>query len=485
MKLFTCLLLLTLSVAQAGITRSQFDMAAVRDVTTLETEILSDWKPLAKDPSIRQKLVVITLCEWWPGQKVRLPVTFNAPADAPPCTRLVIANAGLAPKAAAPTGTMLRLLKEHGVGIVLVGMGTIDAMAPAPILLSGMKEHLLATKDTRYTPAWIWGMSDMRAITAAVAEKDVFQPQQILVTGGSKRGVAAAAAGIHDDRVTAIMPVVTPILDSPGGPYVHGMLPEEITRMNRQFLADITAGKVPAVPATASGPLAARAKTQAGQRIDEAAARAAGWSEEEMKAMCTAAWDVCRITDHWPALQARGLEVFYNQGSNDNVSPGLLELGRRFPAFPLCIFPGGQHGGPKDTGMTKQVSSLPEVEANLHAFALHHFFKSRRRVATPEIITQWDKAARTLRLTATFPDGSRPQDNRLWMSADRHPDYSMQMEFDAWTSIPMTAKGTTAFEASQVVEPGIKTLDLITVHAHAEDGSTLTVTSPSLRVVLD
>src|SRR2546423_809877 len=83
-----------------------------------------------------------------------------------------------------------------------------------------------------------------RALTAAVAEKDVFQPVKVIATGGSKRGVATAAAGIADDRFTAIMPVVAPILDSPGGPYVEGMKPAEITRANEQFLADLGAGKI-------------------------------------------------------------------------------------------------------------------------------------------------------------------------------------------------------------------------------------------------
>lgn len=36
-----------------------------------------------------------------------------------------------------------------------------------------------------YTPAWIWGFSAMRAQTASIAEKEVFQSLKVLVTGGS------------------------------------------------------------------------------------------------------------------------------------------------------------------------------------------------------------------------------------------------------------------------------------------------------------
>ncbi|HRX56306.1 MAG TPA: hypothetical protein P5016_17450, partial [Verrucomicrobiales bacterium] len=153
--------LLSLGSSRAEIHTGHYDLAEVKDASTLETTVIADWQPLQKDPSIRQKLVEITIGEWWPGQKVRLPVTFNAPATGGPCRHIVVGNAGLAVKAATPGGAMLRLLKEHGVGVVLIGMGTIDAMEPAPLLMSGMKAHLLATKDARYTPAWIWGLSDM------------------------------------------------------------------------------------------------------------------------------------------------------------------------------------------------------------------------------------------------------------------------------------------------------------------------------------
>ena len=481
MRLHTLLCFLSLSLLHADINTGSYDMAAIRDISTLETKVIQDWTPMAKDPAVKQKLVEITICEWWPGQKVRLPVTFNAPANGGVCKQLIIGNAGLTLKPAAPAGAMLRLLKEQGVGVVLIGMSTIDAMEPAPLLMPGMKEHMLKTKDARYTPAWIWGMSDMRAITAAIAEKEVFQPEKVLVTGGSKRGVATAAAGIHDDRVTAILPVVAPIIDPPGGPYVHGMMPEEITKMNEQFIADLRAGKIKEAPVSAAEPLIARDKIRADERITLDAAKAAGWSEAEMKAMCAGAWEVCRTTNYWPALKQRGLEVFYNQGSNDNVGPGLIELGEKFPDLPIYVIPGGQHGGAKETGFMKQVGGLPEVDENLRAFAMHHFFGMRRMVAPPKVLTQWNKDTRTLHVTATFSDGSEPQKNALWVSLDRHPDYSMQMEYDAWSSVPMTKTGAATYEADFRVPAGTKTVNYETVHEHEEAGSTITLSSPALQ----
>ena len=217
-----CVLWLGATTARAKVTAGSYDMSSARDASTLETRVIEDWHPWAKDTGIRQKLIEITVCEWWPGQKVRLPVTLLAPATGGPCKNVIIGNSGAELKAASPAGAMLRLIKENGVGVALIGMTTVDAMEPVGKLDVGMKEHFLKTKDARYTPAWIWGMSDMRALTAAAAEKEVFQPVKVLATGASKRGVATAAAGIGDDRFTAILPVAAPILDSPGGPYVEG-----------------------------------------------------------------------------------------------------------------------------------------------------------------------------------------------------------------------------------------------------------------------
>jgi hypothetical protein len=211
-------------------------------------------------------------------------------------------------------------------------------------------------------------------------------------------------------------------------------------------------------------------------------ARDAGWSEVEMKTACNAAWESCRTTNYLDVLKKRGTEVFYNQGSNDNVSPGLVELGRQFPQLPFFIVPGGQHGGAKEAGFVKSVGGMPEVDENLRAFALHHFFGTRHMVAPPKVTAKWDKAAHKLAVKVVFPDGSEPQENTVWWSVNRHPDYSIAMEFDEWISAPLKEDGADAYAGEVTVEGDVKTLDVITVHAHQENGSTLTVSSPEIRL---
>ncbi|MFT5492961.1 MAG: hypothetical protein ACI8V5_003345 [Limisphaerales bacterium] len=94
-----------------------FDRAAIRDASTLETKVIHDWKPSAKDASIRQKLIEITICEWWPGQKVRLPVTLSAPATGGPCRNVLLVNQTLALRTGGLRGNELELLKKHGVPV--------------------------------------------------------------------------------------------------------------------------------------------------------------------------------------------------------------------------------------------------------------------------------------------------------------------------------------------------------------------------------
>ncbi|HEY2572964.1 MAG TPA: hypothetical protein VGH65_02805, partial [Verrucomicrobiaceae bacterium] len=386
----------------ADVRAGHYDMAEVRDASTLETRVIDDWHPWGKNTKIRQKLIEITVCEWWPGQKVRLPVTLVAPAEGGPSKNMIVANSGTPLKAVSPSGAMLRLLQDHGVGLAYIGMTTIDAMPPAGVLDVGMKEHFLKTKDARYTPAWIWGLSDMRALTAAMAEKNVFAPVKVIATGGSKRGVGAAAAVIADDRFTAMMPVVAPLIDPPGGPYVQGLQAPEIVRANEQFLADLAAKKISNAPATARAALLSREQVRAHERITKDEARNAGWSEDEMKTACTLAWEVCRTPNFLPALEKRGVEIFYNEGSNDQVSPGLLGFVKRYPDFPIYVVPGGQHGGSKDTGFMKSVASLPEVDENLYAFARHHFFQDRPMLAAPKIATNWNASPRKLQVNISF-----------------------------------------------------------------------------------
>ena len=466
---------LLLTSAFADITPAAFDHTAIRDAATLETKIIQDWQPAAKVKGVKQKLVEITVCEWWPGQKVRLPVTFCAPDDGKPCANVIVGNMGLALKPTLPSGAMLKLLTEHGVGIVLVGMGTIDAMEPKGTLHLGMKEQLLKTKDARFTPAWIWGMSDMRALTAAVAESAVFQPKKVLATGGSKRGVGAAICGIHDDRFTAILPVVAPMLGNPGGAYVRGSALKEEDAMNAAFLDHLP----PELPETARQALEERDQRRGDQAITIQEASAAGWSEAEMLQMNDEAWNACLIAKHLEAVRKRGLAFFYHVGTNDNVCPALRQLGEKHPDFPIYILPGGQHGGPKTSGFTLQTPSQPEADENLFAFARHHFFDARSLPTPPklEVVALGNR----LRVTVQIVAGTVPQRNALSWCVNRHPPYTLATEYDRWDSVALTANKDGSFSAEIEVPATAKTIDFVSTHTQEEGGLPFHFSSPYKR----
>ncbi|HWA98662.1 MAG TPA: hypothetical protein VG713_09225 [Pirellulales bacterium] len=463
------------ATARGDIQPAFFDLTEIGDPATLDTTVLQDWRPLPKLPGVKQKLIEITVCQWWPGQKVRLPVTLCAPDSTEPCTNVLLTNMGLAAKPATPTGAVAELLTKHGVGVVMVGMGTIDAMQPVGQLHLGMKRQLLASKDARFTPAWIWGMSDMRGLTAAIAERDVFRPTKVLATGGSKRGVGAAASGLHDDRFTAILPVVAPILGNPGGAYVRGSELLDVAAMNTAFLEHLPAE----LPATAKQALVEREQRRIDQSISRDEALAAGWTEAEMLEMNDEAWNPCRIAAQLDNVRGRGLEFFYHVGTNDNVCPALRQLGQEHPDFPLYILPGGQHGGPKSAGFTLQTPTQPEADENLLAFARHHFFNDRPLPRTPTITSQL--ITTKLLVTVTFAGEVLPQRNTISWCFDRHPAYTYAYEYDRWQSMPLTVSGDASFSAEIEVPWSVRSVDMVSTHTHVGNDIPLHFSSPYHR----
>jgi hypothetical protein len=191
---------------------------------------------------------------------------------------------------------------------------------------------------------------------------------------------------------------------------------------------------------------------------------------------------VCRTTNYLDALGRRGVDILYCQGSNDNVSPGLIELGVKHPELPVYIMPGGQHGGAKEAGFTQSVNSQADVDENLYAFAMHHFFDARRLTRSPRIEAKADEGLRRCQVSVSFPDGTEPQSNELHWSVNRHPDYSILMEFDAWQSIPLKKTGQGSYSAEVVLEGDVKRVDFISVHRRQEAGTTLTVSSHEMRL---
>ncbi len=311
---------------------------------------------------------------------------------------------------ATPSGSALRLANEKGVGVVLVVMGDIDAMVPAGMLRTGMKTHLLETRSPRYSSAWIWGMRQMRGLTAAVVEKERFMPAKVVSSGCSKRGIASAVAGIHDDRFTGTAPIVSPPMGNPGSPsQLIGAGPQWIRKDNRAFLDSVEAG----IRKSLELRFARRESTRL--TLEQVAVKR--WTASDIETLSDRLCDASRITAYLSSIKHRGLDNFYNVGTNDSVMPALLELGERYPHFPIYIVPGGQHGGPADAGFSRRVTIQPEVVHNLEAFCRYHFFGEGRIPQSPKISSK--REGSFLVVTVRLPENIATTDNQLSWSFDR------------------------------------------------------------------
>ena len=58
-----------------------FDIDAIRDDSTLDIEVLQDWHVDMVNGTTRQKLIEVTVAEWWPGFDYRVPVRFIVPLN--------------------------------------------------------------------------------------------------------------------------------------------------------------------------------------------------------------------------------------------------------------------------------------------------------------------------------------------------------------------------------------------------------------------
>lgn len=455
-----------------------FDLSAIRDAETLDTRVLEDWRPHPKDPEIQQKLIEITVADWWPGQPVRIPVALNAPSDVSqlPCRNIFVRNMPLRNRMATPSGPALNLLKEKGVGVVLVGMGDIDAMVPAGTLHTGMKTHLLETRSPRYSSAWIWGMSQMRGLTAAEAERERFLPAKVISSGGSKRGIASAVAGIHDDRFTGIAPIVAPPLGNPGSPsQVIGAGPEWIPEDNQAFLDSVEAG----IRKSLEQRFARRQSTRL--TLEEVAVKRL--TASDIETLSDRLWDASRITTHLSSIKSRGLDYFYNVGTNDSVTPALLELGERYPDFPIYIVPGGQHGGPADAGFSRRVTIQPEVVQNLDAFCRYHFFGEGRIPQSPKISSK--REGSFLVVTVRLPENTATSDNQLSWSFDRHQPYTLAFEYDEWESGPLESAGKGLFQARIAIPESVQSIQYLSTHKQLESSRPFAFSSPLRERKLD
>ena len=374
-----------------------FDMDAIRDPSTLDIEVLQDWRTVAGPIVTRQKLVTINVGEIWPGQDYRLPVRMVVPSDRK--ARGFHLTGGNSPRnlerETRPRGIDLQLL-QGGVGLVMTVVQEPGSYGEPE--LSGRSEALFAKSlDPHYKiQYWAWPATLMRAITTAYAETDHFEKGKVAVTGGSKNGASPSMAIIHDDRMTALHASVSPIWDSP----LRLCDPKAWDR----HLAE--GGQQRGFSGGHFGPNFNRRAMDAGH------------SWEELQNFVKEISDQVFISRNLPALRSRGVEMLFHPGTHDMVAYDIAWGGRHHPSIPLYLGANSGHG-------KKGHEKMERDQQNKAALLLHHFFPdsvSESFLAPPTMKTKINN--QKLTVTVRFAPGSGDESGRIWWMNDRARDGS-------------------------------------------------------------
>ena len=372
-------------------------MKAIRDPSTLEIEVLRDWRVVDGPVPTRQKLVAINVGEFWPGQNYRMPVRMVVPFDRKAeGFHLTGGNQPGRLKQDARLSPLDQELIKGGVGLVHTvvqvlgqsGLGDLEEASEARFAKT-LNPH----DKIQY---WAWPATMMRAITTAHAESGHFEPGKVAMSGGSKNGATPSMAILHDERMTAVHATVSPIWDSP------------------LRLADREAwDKLEAI----TGPLKHPFLGGHFGPIHNRAALAAGHSWGDLE---TFARDVSAgvfISRNLESLRARGVDMLFHPGTHDMVAFDIAWGGAHHPTIPIYLEPNSGHG------KRNAHHARERDQQNKAAFLLKHFFDDVPPLLTPPTVEQRIDGG-ALRVTVRFAAGSGEESGRIWWIYDRPPDGS-------------------------------------------------------------
>ena len=386
-----------------------FDMAAMKDVSTLEVEVLKDWYVVPGKIKTRQKLITIKVGEFIPGKDYRVPVRFVVPVDKKAKGFHLTGGNNLKSinNDARLRGVEADLI-QGGVGLVYTIVQKLESWGQGE--LSQQSEALFSkTLNPHYSVQyWAWPASLMRSITAAYAEEDYFEKGQVACSGGSKNGATPSVAVIHDERISAVHATVSPISESPlrlCDEKAWGNLREY--NKNHPTQANKRSGK--------SGMHPFLGGTH-GPRYNEAAL-AAGATWQDLKSLANELADQIFPAKHFETLKKRGVELSFHPGTHDFVAYDMAYVGKNYPQLPIYLKANTGHGKGGDKSQFRG-------QANKTAFLLRHFFASEIEslLESPQVITK--KEGDYLMLEVQFPEGSKAETGEIFWMYNRAPDGS-------------------------------------------------------------
>ncbi len=445
--------LVTVTV-QAG---ELFDMAAIRDASTLDVKVLKNWYPVRGEVMTRQKLITIRVGELVPGKEYRLPVRLIVPHDRKAKGFHLTGGHQLRnmQNDFPPRGSDAELLRG-GVGLVFTVVQVLPASG-LPELGRMAEKRFIETLNPKHSiQYWGWPAALMRATTAAYAEKKHFEKGKVAMSGGSKNGASPSVALLQDDRLTALHASVSPIWPSPlrlcdekawanlrkaNGQYAArlrslGKRVDERRIFNHAFLGGTF------------GPVYNRDAIEAGHKWSDLKRLARLMSPEVFVAL--------KLTE----LKKRGAEVLFHPGTHDFVAFDLAWGGKHYPEVPIYLRANSGHG------IREPHPAAERGEQNKAAFLLHHFFGGEGLLPAPRVESRADE--KKVKIKVTFPEGAQAQSGQIWWIYDRGPDGSaayLEDLFPENQSAPMKyQKEDNSWNFTLPREAGKKHIDFFSNH---------------------
>jgi len=373
-------------------------MAAIRDASTLEVEVIQDWHRVEGAVPTRQKLVTINVGEMWPGQSYRMPVRMVVPADRKAKGfHLTGGNTFQRLKRDTRLSPLDQELICGGVGLVYTVVQALQQSGLGELGRASEERFARTLNPHDKIQYWAWPATMMRAITTAYAERDHFEVGKVAMSGGSKNGATPSMAIIHDERMTAVFAGLSPIWDSP-------------LRLCDRKAWD----KLEAV----AGPLRHRFLGGHFGPIFNREVLAAGHSWEDLRAFAVSVSGGVFVSRNIDALRARGVDLLFHPGTHDFVAFDIAWGGRHHPTIPIYLRANRGHG------KRRKHPGAERDEQNKAAFLLAHFFEGIEPLLGPPTVQHRLEAGK-LHVTVRFKKGSGEESGRIFWICDRPPDGSL------------------------------------------------------------
>ncbi len=466
-----------------------FDPAEILDETTLDIKVLQDWHLDSRNKTTRQKLIEIKVAEWWPGQDYRIPVRLIVPLNRKASAiHITSQHRHKRLEQDAALNKTQQALTDGGVGLVYTVVQRLAAIPGGRELQREMIPRLLKTHNPRYNVTWIWPMTLMRAVTAARAERDYFEPGKVAGSGSSKNGFSPAIALIHDSRFTATFSNVAPAYISPLRTLNQAAV-DEVNAANDWFFKAVEEG---ADPGEHTVDWYRQMAWGVSDRHMHKVALQGGWSWEDIRQISRESGARILVSENWDQLMARGVDVHFQPGTHDWVAHDVLWGAQHHPHIPVYYKPNGGHGMRLHPAARYSVAERHEGETeyfgeeNLNAFLLHHFFGGESLLEPPR--SSHSLVDGKLEVKVAFDTGPQPENGRIWWMYDRAPGGSAaylrdRIPDDQWMDMTRDPQ-TGAWTAVIPLRPDASRIDFFSNHSQPAYGHKFYLSSPYTRVRL-